>query len=219
MNEREMNKDELRNAPFLDSLKKEEVFQVPESYFEDLNGKLKDRIEDDEIQQITDGWGEKEKKTLFETPEGYLEQLPDKIRKRVLDLPSNLNPSASSRGRRWLRHGTWASIAAAVVLLFLLGYWLNEPKSGKSDIPLVEISAEQQLQQSLEQASGDELLAAIDVEDYSLDMIIEAMDEDDLAALPGTYELELTEDEISDLLDDVEISDFEEDLFELSGDE
>ena len=212
MNEREMNKDELRNAPFLDSLKKEDVFQVPESYFDNFSNKLQDKIQDDEIQQIAESFGDKRKETLFETPPGYFEQLPDIIRQRILELPSAKKSGGHHAGRRRFSPLLWGSIAATIALLFALGYWMNSLSRVNSDMPLTESAVELQLEQSLQRATAEELLAAIDVEDYSLDMIIEAMDEEDLAALPGTYELELSEDEILDFLEEVEITDFDEEF-------
>ncbi|MCB0835510.1 MAG: hypothetical protein KDE26_21240 [Bacteroidetes bacterium] len=191
------HKDELKNAPFLDKMKRKNVFEVPENYFSEMAEDWKDKAEDEAIMEETRFLKNIEKKNIFQVPEAYFDQLPGKI------APEN---QAKPKIRLfWRNPAVNLSIAASIVILISLGIWglFNRVSSQEADPSTL-----------LSEVPTEILLASVDVSEYDINMIVETMGEEALKDWTEIQNLHLDEEEVSDLLDHFEVSDLEAALLE-----
>ena len=99
----------------MDKKYKKEGFRVPDGYFEDLNKRLRDRLDQDTIDLPRDDG--------FKVPDGYFDNLSDKLNSRmaVVEEPKviKLNP--------WKKYYfVAASVAAALVIIIGLRLGNND---------------------------------------------------------------------------------------------
>lgn len=201
----------------LDSLRKPPPMAAPEGYFQSFGDRLKERIEEEELQAAAPTLFGMARITPFKTPEGYFGQLPKAILKKL----NGEQPSAGTIRPMFL--SLYATAAAAVIILLVM--W-------KGSTEIVQPFPE------LPELSADELLAVVDIEE---DLIIESLIPEDLEVLtseipipvsvppeePVVEELPPVADELSfdelldglEELDDAELDALEAELMDLEGEE
>lgn len=188
------NNDELNEAPFLGSLGKPSFFEAPEGYFDRLPGILADRLADLDPVGEAPVLREIGQKTIFQVPPGYFEALPERILSRIRE---EQRPGAIVRSL-WSQAFVPQNMlsVAAVVLLFVLGVWVM-PRS--VDSPQVQAHP----------FTSDELLAMVDVEAIDTETLIEILGEESIRGLDLIGDWEMEEEEMGDLLDQMDLDDFD----------
>ena len=191
-------------APLLDKIDRKNIYQVPPTYWETLKSSLL-RISSKEIEQEVP----LPKEDVFETPTDYFQQLKQEIRDRIDQdekphIPSKplsrpLHSTVSSRSDNrpaWIKWGSFASIAAAVLIAFI---WLiSNPKATEA----VSVSS----------LTNDEILdviAASDIDEYALAEII---GEEELSQLSMLDEEIFEEEAIFNIIEEMDASELEETL-------
>jgi len=186
------------------------VFQVPDGYFEQASNHIMDLIEEDELlTQEAPMLSSIPKQNIFVVPAEYWEQLIQSLRSK-LDQADNpflsLNRWKDSINIKYIGYG----VAAAVTLL-LLGVWVrygqsvtNEPASTGIEVALASVPTEELMWEINDHEFSDtdkiaRLLAREGIEEAQIGYIPEAW---------------LSKDEIDLFLDDLEVSDIQEEWFE-----
>ncbi|MDX2245301.1 MAG: hypothetical protein SF052_00885 [Bacteroidia bacterium] len=198
------HRDELNETPFLRSLKKENIFQTPEDYFDTLPQVWEDSGENGEpeksfLDQI-------EKKNIFQIPEGYFETFAAKIIPTAQKTPSG----ESSRGgivRNLFSLNRYSvGIAAAVALLISLGIWISD----RGNTPL------NNNQRMLADISTEELINGVDLAEVDLNTILDIAGDEVISGLGETLSEDMSTEELDNLLEDMDVSDLEGILEELN---
>ena len=217
MNIHDPQDEDFSKESLLDSLRKPPPMAAPEGYFQSFGDRLKERIEEEELQASAPTLFGMARITPFKVPGGYFGQLSSAIQKKL----DGEQPSAGTIRPMFL--SLYATAAAAVIILLVM--WRGGAEIVQPFPELPELSA-------------DELLAVVDIEE---DLIIESLIPEDLEVLtsdipipvqiaptrPVTEELPSTADELSfdDLLDgleelnDAELDALEAELMDLEGEE
>lgn len=140
----------------------ENVFQVPEGYFERLHDKL---IEAAELEEGQLNSSEKLKKLPFEVPSNYFEELTASIMEKTIGAETKVIPLY---GRTWFK---WSAVAAT--LLLAVSFYFLLPKQGNTDNNLASVSDETIIEYlHLEDASGSDIFSDVDSLDLILDELI-----------------------------------------------
>lgn len=217
MNINDPQHEDFSEESLLDSLRKPPPMAAPEGYFQSFGDRLKERIEEEELQASAPVLFGLPRVTPFKVPAGYFEKMPSILRSRL----SGEQPSAGTIKPMFL--SLYATAAAAVIILLVM--W-------KGSAEIVQPFPE------LPELSAGELLAVVDIEE---DLIIESLIPEDLEVLtseipipvavptpePALEELppateELSFDELLDgleALDDAELDALEAELMDLEGEE
>lgn len=124
--------ESLKAQALLESVRfeNEEEFKLPENYFEQLPGRIEDRIAVEKIQQLVPSEG-------YSVPDTYFSQLSVRIHSRIKE--------ESSVVKRKTVFSTWASYSAAAAITMLVGTVIYFNTTGYtlgkqlSDVPEQEI--------------------------------------------------------------------------------
>ena len=122
----------LKAQALLESVRfeNEEEFKLPENYFEQLPGRIEDRISVEQIQHLVPSEG-------YTVPDTYFSQLSVRIQSRIKE--------ESSAAKRKTVFSTWASYSAAAAITMLVGTVIYFNTTGYtlgkqlSDVPEQEI--------------------------------------------------------------------------------
>lgn len=194
MEEHNEHNEELSQSPILDSLKKKGVFDAPDGYFDSLGEKMNDRIHDLEVmEKDAPTLAKLDKTPFFQVPEGYFDGLGAEVSARLGD------EEEVQKGKRNIlpllrKPYLWVSVAAAFALLITVNIW---PQTATP---------------TLDDLTNEELLAMIRIEEYDTQMLIESLGEESLEDIPVLDEVDLSEDEIGELLDDLDVADLAREL-------
>lgn len=149
----------LENNPNL----AENIFQVPEGYFEKLQNKL---IEATEIEESELMKSKTLKKLPFEVPANYFEVLTEQIMEKTIGSETKVIPLYN---QGWFK---WTAVAATLVLAISF-YFLLPQGSGISETNLASISNETIIEYlHIEDTSGQDIFTDVDALDLILDEII-----------------------------------------------
>lgn len=197
------HRDELNEAPFLRSLKKENIFRTPDDYFESIPQLWADTA--DESEPETPLLDQIEKKNIFQIPEGYFDTFAENISLISQSSASEISPRRGLVKSIVFVRRFSIGIAAAIALLISLGIWFSVPENdlpGQSEL-LADISTE-------------ELITGVDLAEVDLSTILDIVGDEVLEDLqlqesPADHHIE----EINELLEEMDISDLEGMLEEL----
>lgn len=149
----------LENNPNL----AENIFQVPEGYFEKLQNKL---IEATEVEESELMKSKKLKELPFEVPVNYFDELTEQIMEKTIGSETKVIPLY---GKSWFR---WTAVAATLVLA-LSFYFLSSQNSGGTEASLASVSNETIIDYlQIEDTSGQDIFTDVDALDLILDEII-----------------------------------------------
>lgn len=218
MNSNDPQHEDYSEESLLDSLRKPPPMAAPEGYFQSFGDRLKERIEEEELQASAPTLFGMARISPFKVPEGYFGQLPGGILKK---LNSEQQPSTGMIRPMFL--SLYATAAAAVIVLLVM--WKGGVETEQPFPELPELSA-------------DELLAVVDIDE---DLIIESLISEDLEVLIADVPIpvsvpaevrtveelspvaeELSFDELLDdleALDDADLDALEAELMDLEGEE
>jgi hypothetical protein len=175
MTEKFNNDDELRKmAPRLSELKRENPFQVPDSYFDSLADNIQQQI------QVLPDFDKVAAQNPFNVPEGYFDSLPTAIQQRIIDERSE----RISVGR-WIASVLFrpkfavAFASVAVLLVFSVRYFSRtiNVSSTASEISYTDLSNsmylsdidESVLYDALAEQSNSTTQKDESIEDYLID--------------------------------------------------
>ncbi len=178
--------DELDDAPFLKSLKKDSTDStVPEGYFEGFSDRMLDMIEDAAAREEAPVLFAISQKPQYMAPEGYFEHFIEQLEVRI--SPAKVVDFRSKS--RFSRFGLMASQLAAAVTL-LVGIWLLTPQP--TTIQTTGMTTEELVgaidwaaydTRTLEEAFGDDLLDAESSSSSESIPELEMLDENDLSQI------------------------------------
>ena len=194
MNEREHIQRELADTPLLRSMQGKSLYQAPEGYFAGLPGRLSSQIEEVKLMEEAPhlhAVGRELSHPL--PPEGYFEQLPGRIMNAVrdpLDIRKSVRPL-------WQHPRVWMAVAA-VSLLLMGGLWLL------TDTGLIRATDEPMVAEVA--LTDEELITMLELQGAGIYDIAQAMD---LSQLNEEQTGSFSEDELSYILDRVNISGYE----------
>lgn len=157
MNSIDPTNDNFSEDSMLGSMRKPPPATAPEGYFANFGERLKERIEEEALQQEAPVLFGMTRKTPFVVPGGYFDQLATSIKARI-------KPEGGSTIRP-IFLSLYATAAAAVIILLVM--WKGSAPVSQDFPMLLEMSAA-------------ELLAVVDIEE---DLIIESLMPEDLARL------------------------------------
>jgi hypothetical protein len=166
MTEKFNNDDELRKmAPRLSELKRENPFQVPDSYFDSLADNIQQQI------QVLPDFDKVAAQNPFNVPEGYFDSLPTAIQQRIIDERSE----RISVGR-WIASVLFrpkfavAFASVAVLLVFSVRYFSRtiNVSSTASEISYTDLD-ESVLYDALAEQSNSTTQKDESIEDYLID--------------------------------------------------
>lgn len=206
MNEDREYNDELRDAPELKKLGKQNPFQVPDSYFEELAGRIREGVEQEEPQ--SEILGEIGKGNIFQTPEHYFEGVLERF-EQSKQAEAEIKPLRSKPIPYYYLVGIAAAIA--VILLVFKPSFLS-PSS-------VELEFAE-----LEDLSMEDLLAEVQPEELTEDMILSTFDPGAWDSWIESESADMTDIEINeveggnedDLIDELDVYTLEEELDNLN---
>lgn len=209
MNSIDPTNDNFSEDSLLRSMRKPPPMAAPEGYFASFGDRLKERIEEEALQEEAPVLFGMPRKTPFVVPQGYFSHLATDIKARMApDGGSMIRPMFLS---------LYATAAAAVIILLVM--WRGSAPVSDAYPVLPDMSAA-------------ELLAVVDIEE---DLIIESLMAEDLTRLvedipfpvsppqPQVEELakdeEMTFDELLDDLDEESLDALEAELLEMEATE
>ncbi|MEZ4773769.1 MAG: hypothetical protein R3D00_11350 [Bacteroidia bacterium] len=195
------HKDELNEAPFLGSLKKENIFRVPDDYFGPLP-QVWETIRH-EAEPETPVLDQIEKKNIFQIPEGYFETFAEKIFHLTQPQPSARSSRMGIVRRMTSINRFSVGIAAAIALFISFGIWFRVTENEAATTPLL-----------LADISTEELMTSVDLAEVDLSTILDIVGDEAISDLQPPPE-DLRGEELNDLLEDLDISDLEGMLEEL----
>ncbi|WNJ19322.1 hypothetical protein [Pontibacter sp. G13] len=188
---------EISEGSVLGSLRKQHVFQQPEGYMAQMRQRMLDMAEDDLLMQEAPLLSSVSKQSIFKIPEGYFEGLHTAWKAKI-------KPTTGQVAKILPMNGHWASVvwmsAAAAITLFLMVIVPHE--STQSDLDWESIDTET-LYSSLEEEWTSDA-----------DLIYEWVDESALASVStlDLSDLELTDEELSNLMDEIDLNDLQESI-------
>lgn len=141
----------------------ENVFHVPDGYFNSLHDKLMDAVETEESML---NQSEHLKKHPFEVPENYFEELTEQIMAKTINSEAKVIPLTR---QNWFR---WTAVAATLILAVSF-YFLLPSSVINSEESLSAISDETIIEYlNAQQHGNDELFNDVDSIDLILDELI-----------------------------------------------
>lgn len=188
------SEDELRDAPFLRSLKDKSAEAPPPGYFDRFADRMSNLREDEQIFTDAPTLAALQKEQLYAAPAGYFEELPARLQSlRIADTEARPQQAFDwSVLWSWLFKPQYALSVAAVALLFAFGLNLDPvTKTEDFDTGL----------------SVEELMAVIDQEGYEDYLLAEALPTNSTTQDDFLSDLNVETDDFSDLLNDINLSD------------
>lgn len=157
MNSIDPANDNLSEDSLLGSMRKPPPMAAPEGYFASFGDRLKERLEEEQLQAEAPVLFGMTRKTPFTVPIGYFAQFAGNVKSRIAtEDGGSIRPMFLS---------LYATAAAAVIILLVM--WKGSAPVSQ-DYPM------------LPEMSAAELLAVVDIEE---DLIIESLMPEDLARL------------------------------------
>ncbi len=188
----ELNR-ELDEAPLLQSLGKNNPFEVPEGYFDHLSQSMKDKIEDEEVLEHAPILGLAGKEWIFEVPKGYFDQLPG----RIMGLLPQKEGRIQAFGFLSEKRFSWA-LAAAIALFMATIFVFNQQSKETESKQLASL-------ENLEQEEIYDFLESAGVDSYDL---MAALSEEEADEIKGELDFEgMMEEEIMEQFDMGELED------------
>ncbi|MEO9802129.1 MAG: hypothetical protein ABJF04_02725 [Reichenbachiella sp.] len=157
----------------IESLKKGNVHQIPDGYFDELPLKIQSRIDERiSIEAI-------KKESIHQVPEQYFEELPLKIQTKINEQKDTAPVFVGRMQLAW--------IMTAAMSIFIIG-WLFYP-TGTDELTPDQILASIQ---------SEDLIEYLYEENISTEDILASIDEGFLLDEMGALESEMIDDELSD---------------------
>lgn len=192
MNE-QMWQEELEGSPLLQSLKAEQVFDVPDGYFNQVSSRFAESLAAEAAVDHAPFLRQAGTENIFRVPTGYFEQLPGKIERLIGGASAKVVPF-------WGRTATRISTVAAAIMLLISVVGVSNQVQTEID-PVAKAVA---LTDGL---SEEEIMLVMSLDDASSDEFIELLDQEvgepsfEMLTPPGDDWLEgLNADEIEDLM-------------------
>ncbi len=203
--------EDREDFSFLNQFSREtSVFQVPDEYFEQSGNHIMDLIEEEELlAQEAPRLSSIPKHNIFAVPAEYWQQLTHSLRPKLeqTDNPFiSLNRWKDFVNMKYVGYG----IAAAVTLL-LLGVWVRYGQLSTPDPANIGIEV------ALASIPTEELMWEIndhefsDTDEIARLLVREGIDEDQIGYIPEEW---LSKNEMDMFLDDLEVSDINDEWFE-----
>lgn len=204
-----------RYTPFLEKLKTEkEIFSVPEDYFETSLDSIFHKIQvEEELNDLSPQLAKLGKDQPFNRQELYFQSFPNKVGELIDEQEKNSSKKRINVIRKvrplFRKHATL--IAACISILVSVSLIIYSTQLGKKDKTTIKgsISFEQ-----LEELDAEELFAAVNWEEYDLQLISQVLKDTE-----WEDELLLSEDLVGNILleEAVELMDWSaEDWYEIS---
>ncbi|MCI4666555.1 MAG: hypothetical protein MRZ79_00235 [Bacteroidia bacterium] len=192
--------EELEGAPLLRSLKRKEVFKVPEGYFDQLSSDIQDKLDDEEVLMEAPLLQKIGKRNIWEVPANYFAELPGRVMAK-LPVAGKVRPLF---GRQRTR--LFSAIAAGIAILLLVWLGLRPSTPVEKELASLDNISQEELHEVLSDAGVDEydLMAVLSEDEQLLDQMENDINDDLIQ--------KLEEDEF---IDELELGDLEDLIFDM----